>query len=60
VSPFLIENACATLNIPLIVLPHRKPEYNGRVEKGSYTFHEELYNRTDLLKNSVRGIQEVS
>jgi putative transposase len=29
------EDACAQLNIPLIVLPPKKPEYNGGVERGN-------------------------
>jgi putative transposase len=51
------EDACAQLNIPLIVLPPKKPEYNGGVERGNRTFREEFYNRTDLLEDSVRGMQ---
>jgi putative transposase len=51
------EDACATLNIPLIVLPPKKPKYNGGVERGNRTFREEFYNRADLLEDSVRGMQ---
>lgn len=51
------EDTCATLNIPLIVLPPKKPEYNGGVERGNRTFREEFYNRSDLLEDSVRGMQ---
>ena len=51
------EDACAQLNIPLIVLPPKKPEYNGGVERGNRTFREEFYNRSDLLEDSVRGMQ---
>ena len=51
------EDACAQLKIPLIVLPPKKPEYNGGVERGNRTFREEFYNRTDLLEDSVRGMQ---
>jgi len=51
------EDTCATLHIPLIVLPPAKPEYNGGVERGNRTFREEFYNRPDLLEDSVRGIQ---
>lgn len=51
------EEACAELCIPLIVLPPKKPEYNGGVERGNRTFREEFYNRSDLLDDSVRGIQ---
>jgi putative transposase len=51
------EDACAQLKIPLIVLPPKKPEYNGGVERGNRTFREEFYNRPDLLEDSVRGMQ---
>lgn len=51
------EVACAEMNIPLIVLPPKKPKYNGGVERGNRTFREEFYNRSDLLDDSVRGIQ---
>ncbi len=51
------EDACAQLNIPLIVLPPKKPEYNGGVERGNRIFREEFYSREDLLEDSVRGMQ---
>lgn len=51
------EEACHELGIPLIVLPPKKPEYNGGVERGNRTFREEFYNKSDLLADSVRGIQ---
>lgn len=51
------EDSCAELKIPLIVLPPRKPEYNGGVERGNRIFREEFYNRSDLLEDSVRGMQ---
>lgn len=51
------EEACAELSISLIVLPPKKPEYNGGVERKNRTFREEFYNPSDLLDDSVRGIQ---
>jgi transposase len=51
------EDGCAELGLPLIVLPPRKPEYNGGVERGNRIFREEFYNRADLLEDSVRGMQ---
>ena len=51
------EEACAELGMPLIVVPPKKPEYNGGVERGNRTFREEFYNRSDLLDDSVRGMQ---
>ena len=51
------EDACAQLKIPLIVLPPKKRQYNGGVERGNRTFREEFCNRVDLLEDSVRGMQ---
>ena len=51
------EEACSQLCIPLIVLPPKKPEYNGGVERGNRIFREEFYNRSDLLEDSVRGFE---
>ena len=51
------EDACAELNIPLMVLPPAKPTYNGGVERSNRILREEFYNRSDMLEDSVRGIQ---
>jgi putative transposase len=47
------ETACAELNIPLLVLPPRKPQYNGGVERGNRTFQEEFYANPNLLADSI-------
>jgi putative transposase len=47
------EQACAELEIPLIVLPPKKPMYNGGVERGNRTFREEFYNKPTLLAHSI-------
>ncbi len=51
------EDACKELNIPLHVLPPRRPEYNGGVERGNKTLREEFYASPYLLEDSVRGFQ---
>lgn len=51
------EDACRDLNIPLHVLPPRRPDYNGGVERGNRTFKEEFYANPHFLEDSVRGIQ---
>jgi putative transposase len=51
------EETCEKLNIPLIVLPPAKPQYNGGVERSNRIFREEFYNLPTLLEDSVRGIQ---
>ena len=53
-----IDHMTVTKNgITLIVLPPAKPQYNGGVERGNRIFREEFYNSTDLLEDSVRGMQ---
>jgi len=49
------EETCGKLNIPLYVLPPKKPKYNGGVERGNRIFREEFY-ATDFLEDSVRHI----
>jgi putative transposase len=51
------EEACAELEIPLIVLPPKKPTYNGGVERGNRTFREEFYNRPNLLADSIGAMR---
>lgn len=51
------EKQCQQMNIPLIVLPPAKPQYNGGVERANRTFREEFYNKTNLLEDSIRGMQ---
>ena len=47
------EAACAELEIPLFVLPPRKPQYNGGVERGNRIFQEEFYANPKLLADSI-------
>ena len=51
------EEACAELEIPLIVLPPSKPTYNGGVERGNRTFREEFYDRSNLLADSIGAMR---
>jgi transposase InsO family protein len=51
------ENACAELNIPLIVLPPKKPTYNGGVERGNRTFQEEFYFQPNLLADTIGAMR---
>lgn len=37
------EQACASYDIPLIVLPPAKPKYNGGIERSNRTLREEFY-----------------
>lgn len=47
------EATCADLEIPLIVLPPRKPQYNGGVERANRTFKEEFYHKNNLHADSI-------
>ena len=52
------EAECERLGIELMVLPPKRPTYNGGVERGNRTFREDFYNRYDLLKRSLTEIRE--
>ena len=47
------EKECSELQLPLYVLPPKRPQWNGGVERGNRTFREEFYARDDLLADSV-------
>lgn len=57
-SEFMLhfEEACAELGIDLYVLPPKRPQYNGGVERGNRTFREEFYARRDLFADSVGAL----
>lgn len=57
-SEFMLhfEEACSHLGIELFVLPPKRPQYNGGVERGNRTFREEFYARRDMTADSVRAI----
>ena len=51
------EGACQKLGIPLIVLPPKRPQYNGGVERGNRTFREDFYNRHNFFMNTLGEIR---
>lgn len=51
------EEACSELRILLFVLPPKRPQYNGGVERGNRIFREEFYSLKDLFPNSVQGLR---
>lgn len=57
-SEFMLhfEEACADLGIALYVLPPKRPQYNGGVERGNRIFREEFYARKNMLADSVCSI----
>ena len=51
------EDACAKLNIPLSVLPPKRPDYNGGVERANRTFREEFYLAPSVLADSIQALR---
>lgn len=47
------EEECEKLNIELFVLPPKRPQYNGGVERSNRTFREEFWYRGDINASSV-------
>ena len=47
------EDACREYKISLLVLPPRKPKYNGGVERGNRIFREEFYANPNLSSDSI-------
>jgi IS30 family transposase len=47
------ENECEKLDIPLYVLPPKRPQWNGGVERANRIFREEFYGRKDLMAESL-------
>ena len=52
------EDTCARLGLPLIVLPPKRPTYNGGVERGNRIFKEEFYYRNDLMAETMPRMRE--
>jgi transposase InsO family protein len=51
------EDECKKLEIPLIVLLPRRPDYNGGVERGNRIFREKFYNRNDIFANNIKELR---
>lgn len=51
------DQACQQLNIMLYVLPPKRPQYNGGVERSNRIFREEFYAQPSLA-NSVAHLNE--
>lgn len=51
------EQACHDNKIKLYVLPPKRPQYNGGVERGNRIFREEFYARKDMFADSVGAIK---
>ncbi len=51
------EEACAEKNIKLFVLPPRRPQWNGGVERGNRIFREQFYSRKDIFPDSIQGLR---
>lgn len=51
------EEACAELQIQLFVLPPKRPQWNGGVERGNRIFREEFYSRKEIFADSLHGLR---
>lgn len=51
------EETCSALGIALFVLPPKRPQWNGGVERGNRIFREEFYARKDILSNSLDSLR---
>ena len=51
------EEACAELHIQLFVLPPKRPQWNGGVERGNRIFREEFYARKDIFADSLHALR---
>lgn len=45
------ESLCERKEIPLLVLPPNRPQYNGGVERANRTFREDFYNQVDYFES---------
>lgn len=51
------EQACADNNIRLFVLPPKRPQYNGGVERANRTMREEFYNDHRVFADSIGAMR---
>ena len=51
------EKSCAQHTIPLFVLPPKRPQYNGHVERRNRTFREDFYDRKDVLADTITTLR---
>jgi putative transposase len=51
------EQACKDNNIELFVLPPKRPQYNGGVERTNRTFREEFYDSPSFTMDSIASIR---
>jgi IS30 family transposase len=47
------EQTCQKYQIPLYILPPRRPQLNGGVERGNRIFREEFYNKNTFTADSI-------
>jgi putative transposase len=52
------EQACKDKGIPLYVLPPKRPQYNGGVERMNRTMRDDLYARKDLLVDGMDAFRK--
>jgi putative transposase len=51
------EETCAEMGVQLFVLPPKRPQWNGGVERGNRIFREEFYSRKDIYGDSLHALR---
>lgn len=54
----LFEEKCKEYDIPLYVLPPKRPQWNGGVERGNRTFREDFYASDKFIPGSISEIRQ--
>ena len=54
----LFEEKCKEYNIPLYVLPPKRPQWNGGVERGNRTFREDFYASDKFIPGSISEVRQ--
>ena len=52
------EQKCKDYGIPLYVLPPKRPQWNGGVERGNRTFREDFYAAPDFVPGSISEVRK--
>lgn len=52
------EEKCKEIHIPLFVLPPKRPQWNGGVERGNRTFREDLYASDSFVPGSLSEVRK--
>lgn len=54
----LFEEKCKEYNLPLYILPPKRPQWNGGVERGNRTFREDFYASDNFIPGSISEVRQ--